>query len=73
MEGDVHRVRLHAQETPDLAGSQVGAIAERDELSVSRVERRDSPSDAQATLGIPLEVAESVKAFVELRRRGAIS
>ena len=40
MERHLDRVRLQAEELADLAGSQVGAVAERDQLAVAVAERR---------------------------------
>ena len=48
MEGDVDGVRRQFEDLGDLARAEVGAVAERDELAVLRLEPRDGIDDGEA-------------------------
>ena len=57
MERDLDRVRLRPVELGDLARSEIGAVAERDQLAVAVLEVRDRARERNLAERLVLEVA----------------
>ena len=56
MEGNVDGVRRRLEELGDLARAEVGAVAERDELAVLRLETGDGVDDGEALADLVREI-----------------
>ena len=57
VERDLDGVRLQADELADLAGGQVGAVAERDQLAVALAERRHRPAKVEPRRRVGIELS----------------
>ena len=52
MQGDLDGVRLHVEHLADLARGEVGAVAQRDQLTVARAEQRDCVPEIEPRRGV---------------------